>query len=176
MTHLNEEQLNAAADDEPLDTAVAEHLRICAVCGAQVQQLRALRAQLAALPTSIAITSEVWPRIRNTIHARQRRRRMFIGGAALALAAAVLFAVVRVLPSPEGPPNELAVAADVAELRGVVSPLVADAMVANLTVFDAALKELEAHAAAEGGSAELRQRIDDLRRKRAALLRLASNS
>jgi len=61
-------------------------------------------------------------------------------------------------------------------VRAVALPEVADAMAVNLAVYDAALAELEAHAAADAENFELRQRIDDLRRKRAALLRQAFSS
>jgi hypothetical protein len=74
-------------------------------------------------------------------------------------------------------PESAAVASpELAEVRTLVLPEIADAMAVNLTVYDAALAELEQHAAADQENFELRQRIDDLRRKRSALLRQASIS
>ncbi len=171
--HLTGELLDAAAAGAPLDAGAAEHLRECAECRVHVTRLQALRAQLAALPRAIEPETDAWPRVRDTIRVRRARRRAFVGGPALALAAAALIAVVRIGTRPDAArpaTNELA------ELRGVVAPVVADAMAANLTIYDAALKELEAHAASERENSDVQQRIDDLRRKRAALLRLASNS
>jgi hypothetical protein len=80
---------------------------------------------------------------------------------------------VRVFESPEMAPIA---ASEMAEVRAVVLPQIADAMAVNLTVYDAALAELEAAAASDKENFELRQRIDDLRRKRSALLRQASIS
>lgn len=171
MTHLNDELLDAAADGAAQDAVATEHLLACADCRAGVERLQALRAQLAALPTSVATAVDVWPNVRATIRARRMRRRVTFAGIALPLAAAITFAVVNAPSPPEvAPANELA------ELRDVVLPVVVDAMAANLTVYDTALKELEAHAALERENSDVQQRIDDLRRKRAALLRLASNS
>jgi len=174
MTHLDEERIDAAIDGAELAPNEVEHLRACDACRAQVDRLRTLRANLAALPRSIEPNVDGWPRVRETVRVRRARRRTFISAASLALAAAVLFAIVRIAPTPDAvtPP----VAAELAELREVVPAVVVDAMAANLTIYDAALHELEAYAATDSQNADVRHRIDDLRRKRAALLRLASNS
>jgi hypothetical protein len=178
MTHLNEELLDAAADGAAVDAVATEHLGACAECRAQVQRLQILRAQLAELPHEVATTVDVWPRVRATIRTRQTRRRMTFASIALPLAAAIVFAVVHVPTPPDDAPAISAVSPtnELAELRAIVPPDVADAMAANLAVYDTALKELEAHAAFERENTDVRQRIDELRRKRAALLRLASNS
>jgi len=178
MTHLNDELLDAAADGAALDAAATEHLRACAECHAQVERVRVLRAQLAALPRVAASDVDVWPQVRDAIRARRARRRVRFAGIALPLAAAVLFAVVRVAQSPDATSDAArgVATSELAELRGLVQPLVVEAMAANLIVYDAALQELEAYAALERENMDIRSRIDDLRRKRAALLRLASNS
>ena len=174
MTHLNEELLDAAADGAVLDAVAMEHLRACAECRAQVERLQLLRAQLAALPREVATNVDVWPRVRATIRTQRTRRRVTFASIALPLAAAIVFAVVRVTPSDDAP--AMSPTNELAELRAVVPPDVADAMAVNLAVYDTALAELEAHAAFERENTDVRQRIDELRRKRAALLRLASNS
>jgi anti-sigma factor RsiW len=176
MTHLNDELLDAAADGAALDHDAAQHLRICAECGAMVARLQRLRTQLAALPRVVEADADAWPQVRERIRARRVRRRVFVSAPVLALAAAVLFAVIRIGMQPEqaAPPTQTA--SELAELRSVVAPVVVDAMAANLTIYDAALQELEAHAAVGREDPDVRQRIDDLRRKRAALLRLASST
>lgn len=173
MTHLTEELLDAAADGAALDAVAMEHLRACGECRAQVERLQVLRAQLAGLPREVATTVDVWPRVRATIRTRRTRRRVTFASIALPLAAAIVFAVVH---GPTPPDDAPAMSNELAELRAVVPPDVADAMAVNLAVYDTALAELEAHAAFERENTEVRQRIDELRRKRAALLRLASNS
>jgi hypothetical protein len=174
MTHLSDELIDAAADGSSVAPNDADHLRTCAECRAQVSRVQSLRAALASLPRSVEPLADGWPALRETIRERRTRRRTFVSAATLALAAAVLFAVVRVAPTPEA--SETSMANELAELRAIAPPLVIDAMAANLTIYDAALQELESHAATESENAELRLRIDDLRRKRAALLRLASQS
>ena len=178
MTHLNEELLDAAADGAALDAVAMDHLHACAQCRAQVERLQLLRAQLAGLPREVVTAIDVWPRVRSSIRTRRTRRRVTFASIALPLAAAIVFAVVRVTTPPEDAPANSAVAStnELAELRAVVPPDVADAMAANLAVYDTALKELEAHAHFERENTDVRLRIDELRRKRAALLRLASNS
>ncbi|HJU76181.1 MAG TPA: hypothetical protein VJ717_20745, partial [Gemmatimonadaceae bacterium] len=171
-----DEILNAAADGEALAPHALAHLRDCALCSTEVERLRRLHGRFATLPQSIAMRADLWPQVRTAIVARQRRRRAFIGAASLAAAAALLFAVVRTGPERDLTPGTAPVSAELAELREVVTPAVADAMAANLTIYDAALQELETHAAVESENADLRQRIDELRRKRAALIRIASNS
>ncbi|MGH7713634.1 MAG: hypothetical protein ACREOG_20280 [Gemmatimonadaceae bacterium] len=175
MTHLTNELLDAAASGETIAPSDTEHLRVCAECRAQVARLRSLRAQLAALPRSIEPASDSWPQLRDAIRERRARRRTLASAAAFALAAAVLVAVVRI-GTPRDSETPAPAMNELAELRGVVAPIVVDAMAANLTVYDNALQELEAHATVERENPDLRQRIEDLRRKRAALLRLASNS
>lgn len=178
MTHLNDELLDAAADGAKLDAITLEHLRTCAECRTHMERRQLLRTQLAALPSEVATAVDVWPRVRATIRTRQTRRRVTFASIALPLAAAIVFAVVHVPTPPDDAPAMSAVASmnELAELRAVVSPDVADAMAANLAVYDTALQELEAHAAFERENNDVRLRIDELRRKRAALLRLASNS
>ena len=177
MTHLSEERIDAAMDGAELAPNELEHLRACETCLAQVARLRTLREQLAALPRTIEPHVDGWPRVRETVRVRRARRRTVMGAASLALAAAVLFAIVRVVPTQDQSATQMPpVAAELAELREVVPAVVVDAMAANLTIYDTALHELEAHAATDVENADVRQRIDDLRRKRAALLRLASNS
>ncbi len=175
MTHLDDDRIDAAVDGTQLAPNEAEHLLTCETCRAQVARMRTLRAQLAALPRTVELASDVWPHVREAVRVRRARRRTVLSAASFALAAAVLFAIVRVVPTPDAA-LPVPVANELAELREVVPTVVVDAMAANLTIYDAALRELEMHAAVEQENPELRQRIDDLRRKRAALLRLASNS
>ncbi|MGQ0642233.1 MAG: hypothetical protein ACT4P6_15910 [Gemmatimonadaceae bacterium] len=174
MTHLNDELIDAAADGAELAHNDATHLRLCAECSAQLARIRSLRARLAALPRVVEPHVDGWPQLRDTIHGRRARRRTFVSAASFALAAALLIAVVRITPTRDAASPETRT--ELAELRTIAPPIVVDAMAANLTIYDAALNELESHAAAERENAELRIRIDDLRRKRAALLRLASQS
>ncbi len=175
MTHLTDELLDASADGVTLASTAEEHLRTCAECERKVEQLRALRGRLAALSQTVATDADLWPKVHGAIRARQRRRVVFTRSAALALAAALLIAVVRVGNGPDTVPSGAATS-ELAELKAIVPPVVVEAMAANLTIYDAALGELEAHAASERDNADVQQRIEELRRKRAALLRLASNS
>jgi hypothetical protein len=174
MTHLNDELIDAAAEGTDLPRQDAEHLRECSECRTHVARVRALRARLAGLPRSVEPVADGWPQLREKIRASRIRRRAFVSAASLALAAALLIAVVRSTPVPEVETSPAAV--ELAELRAVAPPVVVEAMAVNLTIYDSALRELQSHAAVESENAELRLRIDDLRRKRAALLRLASTS
>lgn len=177
MTHLSDDLIDAAADGHELAPNEAEHLRACAECRAQVSRLQALRTRLAALPRTVAARTDGWPQLRETIRARRAnrtRRRVFVSAASLGLAAVLVFAVVRGMPTPEV--NTAPAASELAELREIAPPIVVAAMAANLTIYDAALQELEVHAASDTENADIRLRIDDLRRKRAALLRVASQS
>jgi anti-sigma factor RsiW len=176
MTHLTDEQLDAVADGETPAAPAAEHLRTCAECQTEVERRRALRARLAALPQTIATNADLWPKVHGAIRARRQRRLVFTSGAGLALAAALLIAIVRLGNGPGSAPSDVVPSVELAELKTVVAPVVVEAMAANLTVYDAALRELEAYAASERDNADVQQRIEELRRKRAALLRLASNS
>jgi hypothetical protein len=176
MTHLTDELLDAAADDDALAAPAAEHLRTCADCQAKVEQLRALRARLAALPQTVATNADLWPKVHGAIRARRQRRLVFASSAAMALAAALLIAIVRVGNGPDNGPRDAVPSVELAELKTVVAPVVVEAMAANLTIYDVALRELESYAASEPDNSDVQQRIEELRRKRAALLRLASNS
>jgi hypothetical protein len=175
MTHLTDELLDAVADGDTLAPA-AEHLRTCGDCQAKLERLRALRARLAALPQTVATTGDLWPKVHGAIRARRQRRLVFTSSAGLALAAALLIAIVRVGNGPDTGRSGAVTSVELAELKTVVAPVVVEAMAANLTIYDVALRELEAYAASEPDNAEVQQRIEELRRKRAALLRLASNS
>ncbi len=176
MTHLTDELLDAAADGVVRESTAADHLRTCAECQRRVERLRALRGRLAALPQTVATDADLWPRVHDAIRARQRRRFLFTSSATLALAAALLIAVVRVGNGPDTVPFGVTTSVELAELKAVVAPVVVEAMAANLTIYDAALHELETYAASQRDNADVQQRIEELRRKRAALLRLASNS
>jgi anti-sigma factor RsiW len=176
MTHLTDELLDTAADGDTLAPADAEHLRACAECQANVERLRALRGRLAALPQALPTDSDLWPTVHGAIRARRRRRLVFTSSLGLALAAALLIAVVRIGNGPDAVPSSVETSVELAELKAVAPPVVVEAMAANLTIYDAALRELEAFAASERDNADVQQRIEELRRKRAALLRLASNS
>ncbi len=175
MTHLTDELLDDAADGGTLASTAAEHLLTCAECRRNVERLRALRGRLAALPQTVATDADLWPTVHGAIRARQRRRLVVTSSAALALAAALLIAVVRAGNGPDTVPGGTT-SVELAELKAVVAPVVVEAMAANLTIYDAALSELEAYVASERDNADVQQRIEELRRKRAALLRLASNS
>ncbi|MGH7695761.1 MAG: hypothetical protein ACRENH_12310 [Gemmatimonadaceae bacterium] len=176
MTHLTDELLDAAADGDTLAPGDAEHLRACAECQANVERLRALHGRLAALPQTLPTDGDLWPKVHGAIRARRHRRLVFTGSVGLALAAALLIAVVRVGSRPDAVPSGTETSVELAELKAVVLPVVVEAMAANLTIYDAALRELEAFAATERDNADVQQRIEELRRKRAALLRLVSNS
>jgi hypothetical protein len=176
MTHLTDELLDRAADGDTLAEADAEHLRACADCQANVERLRALRGRLASLPQTVPTEGDLWPKVHGAIRARRRRRLVFTSSVALALAAALLIAVVRIGNGPDAVPSGVETSAELAELKAVVPPVVVEAMAANLTIYDAALRELEAFAASERDNSDVQQRIEELRRKRAALLRVASNS
>jgi anti-sigma factor RsiW len=175
MMHLTDELIDAAAEGERLPDDAERHAQECAECGAMIERIRALRGQLAALPSSIDVPPQAWSRVRGRIEQRRARRRSLAGAAAMALAAAVLFAVVR-LDSSFVEPTAVAPSAELAELKGTVAPEVIDAMAVNLTVYDAALQELEAFAASQTDDFDVHQRIADLRRKRAALLRVVPSS
>ena len=176
MTHLTDELLDAAADGDTLPAPAAEHLHTCTECQAKVDRLRALRARLVALPQAVTTTSDLWPKVHGAIRARRQRRLVFTSSAALALAAALLIAIVRVGNGPSSEPTTAASRNELAELKTIVAPVVVEAMAANLTIYDAALHELEVYAASQEENSDVQQRIEELRRKRAALLRLASNS
>ena len=176
MTHLTDEQLDAVADGETPAPPTAEHLRACADCQAKVDRLRALRARLTGLPQTVATDSDLWPKVHGAIRARRQRRLVVTSSATLALAAALLIAIVRVGNGPANASSGAAASVELAELKTVAAPVVVEAMAANLTIYDAALRELETYAASERDNADVQQRIEELRRKRAALLRLASNS
>ena len=176
MTHLTDELLDTAADGDTLATADAEHLRACGECQATVERLRALRGRLAALPQALPTDGDLWPTVHGAIRARRRRRLVFTSSAAFALAAALLIAVVRIGSGPDAVPSGAETSVELAELKAVAPPVVVEAMAANLTIYDAALHELESYAASEKDNPDVQQRIEELRRKRAALLRLASNS
>jgi hypothetical protein len=173
MTHLSDELIDLAAEGGELSPNERDHLLVCAECRGQVARIQALGDRLAALPRISELPQDGWYRVRHAIDARRVRRRVLTSSAVFALAAALLLAVVRVFEPPEIAP---VAANEMAEVRAVVLPQIADAMAINLTVYDAALAELEAAAAADPENFELRQRIDDLRRKRSALLRQASIS
>lgn len=173
--HLNDELIDAAAEGERLSDDAERHAYECAECRAAIERVRALRVQLAALPRSVDVPPQAWTRVRGRVEQRRARRRTFIGAAAMALAAALLFAVVRV-DSSFIDEETIAPSAELAELRGSVAPEVIDAMAVNLTVYDAALQELEAFAASQSDDFDVRQRIAELRRKRAALLRVVPSS
>lgn len=176
MTHLTDELLDAVADGDTPAAPDAEHLRTCADCQTRVERLRALRASLAALPQTVATNADLWPKVHGAIRARRQRRLVFTSSAGLALAAALLIAVVRVGKGPDNESSSVVPSVELAELKTVVAPVVVEAMAANLTIYDVALRELETYAASEPDNADVQQRIEELRRKRAALLRLASNS
>jgi hypothetical protein len=174
MNHLSHDLVDAAADGVELPPQAADHLRSCESCRVQVGRVLELRAQLAALPRSIEPLADRWPSLRDAIRARAARRRTLRTATVFALAAAALFAVVRVTREPESGPSTSA--AELADLRAIAPAIVVEAAAANLTILDGALQELESHARADRENAEVRLRIDDLRRKRAALLRLAGTS
>jgi hypothetical protein len=177
MTHLSDDLIDAAADGSELSPNETEHLRACGECRAAVARVQTLRARLAALPRTVEQRTDGWPQLRETIRARRAdrvRRRAFVSVASLGLAAALVFAVVRSVPTPEA--NAPQAASELAELREIAPPVVVEAMAANLTIYDAALQELEMHAASDSENSDIRLRIDELRRKRAALLRVASQS
>lgn len=174
MTHLTDEQLDAAANGDSGDATTAQHLSTCAQCQAAVAERVALRERLASLPQTIATSRDLWPHVAGAIRARRRRRLTVTAGSALALAAALLIAVVRLGGPPDSLPESTSV--ELAELKALVPPVVIEAMAANLTIYDAALYELETYAASDTDDADVQQRIDELRRKRAALLRRASDS
>ena len=176
MTHLTDELIDAVADGDTLAAPAAEHLSTCADCQAKLERLRALRERLAALPRTVETNGDLWPKVHSAIRARRRRRLAFTSSAALALAAALLIAIVRVGNGPDIAPAGAVPSVELAELKTVVAPVVVEAMAANLTIYDVALRELEAYAASDPDNADVQQRIEELRRKRAALLRLASNS
>lgn len=171
MTHLTDERIDLAAEGGELAPNEQDHLLVCAECRAQIARIENLRGRLSALPRAVEPPADAWPTLRHTIDARRVRRRVFTSSAVFALAAALLLVVVRVIERPAWAPSS-----ELAEVRSVVLPEIADAMEVNLTVYDAALAELEQHAASERENVALRQRIDDLRRKRSALLRQASSS
>ena len=176
MTHLTDQLLDTAADGDTLVPVDAEHLRACVECQAKVERLSALRGQLAALPQTVATDDDLWPGVHGAIRARRRRRLVFTSSAGLALAAALLIAVVRIGNGPDAVPGGAEASVELAELKALAAPVVVEAMAASLTIYDAALRELEAFAASERDNADVQQRIEELRRKRAALLRLVSNS
>lgn len=173
MTHLSDEQIDLAADGGTLAPNEQDHLLVCAACRGQVARMRALGNRLAALPRAIEPQPDGWSGVRQAIDAQRVRRRVLTSSVVFALAAAILLVVVRVF---ENPAASVPAMTEMADVRAVALPEVADAMAVNLAVYDAALAELEAHAAADPDNFELRQRIDDLRRKRSALLRQASIS
>ncbi|MGQ0538657.1 MAG: hypothetical protein ACT4R6_06900 [Gemmatimonadaceae bacterium] len=136
---------------------------------------RALLADLAALPRELAPREDYWPAIARRVRARVAQRRALLGGVGLALAASLLFAVVRLSDDVRGG-GSLTLPSDLAGLRGELAPEVFSALAANLVIYDRALHELEAHSASEPANSDIRRRIHDISRKRAALLRAPSRA
>jgi len=99
MNHLADSELHAAAEGrlESRNAASAErHLELCAECRGDVERIRALLEHVAVLPREIEPPADLWPGIRDRMHAAPAR---FAGGsvprrAYLWLAAAAILLVV----------------------------------------------------------------------------------
>ncbi|HUK12852.1 MAG TPA: hypothetical protein VLW17_06080 [Thermoanaerobaculaceae bacterium] len=90
--HLSLEQLLAVRDGEATAEETA-HAAACPACAEEVERLRALRAELAALPAA-SPSRDVWPAVSAGIAADRTWRRIArLGWAAAALAAGVTLVV-----------------------------------------------------------------------------------
>ena len=89
--HLSIEELLSVRDGEA-NAEAAAHASSCPECAAEVERLRALRDELAALPDD-APDRDLWPTVRAAAAARRQLRRWVRTGWALA-AAALLFTAV----------------------------------------------------------------------------------
>lgn len=157
--HGTSEELLALRDGE--GTAWArEHVPGCAVCGARLQQLDQVRAQLRALP-SFAPPRDVWPVIREAARGERRRRRYSAWSGLVAAAAVVVlgFTVLRhsAPPAPEDVALQKAMAESAAmeqmfqslhpdrrALSGQAAGVVAD-LEDQLSQVDAALNDTAAY-------------------------------
>ncbi|MFH1177404.1 MAG: hypothetical protein V1750_08350 [Acidobacteriota bacterium] len=93
--HLSLEELLAVADGAACPAA-CEHVTACPACAAELERLRAVRQELAALP-ALAPASDLWTLLREEALAnRLRRRVVLVGWLAASLAVAIsLAAAVR---------------------------------------------------------------------------------
>jgi anti-sigma factor RsiW len=90
--HLSLEELLAVRDGEGTGPA-ADHAASCPECAARIEELRAVRKALAALPEETP-PQDLWPALRaEYATARQRRRWVLAGWVAACLAAAFTLAI-----------------------------------------------------------------------------------
>jgi hypothetical protein len=87
MSHLSMDDLLAVRDGA-VDETVQAHVAACTACIAEVERLRALRAELRELPEERP-GRDLWP----VVVARMERRRRIVRGATLAAAAVLALAV-----------------------------------------------------------------------------------
>lgn len=198
MTHPDTERLNDYVDGllAPEDTAVVDaHLAACDACGAFVARHRALNAELAALPKSIAPGRDLRPtgprrRLRPWLRAAAAIALLLGAGAAALLvsggpgttddaarsggAAASAFAPAE--PHAMVAPYERAadaLAAELAARRDQLAPEAQRLVERNLAALDSAIRELEAARAAAPSDPVLAELLENRHRTRLDLLREA---
>lgn len=94
--HARIEHLLSIRDDEPVAAEVAEHVRECPICSAELHRLGALREEMRALPP-IDSPEIDWERIRETAPERNHGIRLRKLGLAAAAVAAVTLTVITVV-------------------------------------------------------------------------------
>ena len=91
--HLTMEELLDVRDGESRPEAAA-HAASCPVCAAEVERLKEMRAALRALPL-LRPEGDRWPLVRGAVERRRRRNgALAVGGAALAMAASLVLALL----------------------------------------------------------------------------------
>jgi len=94
--HARIEHLLSLRDGEPVAADVAEHVRACPICAAELQRIEALREEMRALPP-FEPPEMAWERVRETAPERGRSAHLRKLGGAAAAAAVVTLTVIAVV-------------------------------------------------------------------------------
>lgn len=103
--HARIEHLLSLRDGEPVAVAVAEHVKLCAICSAELQRLFEMRAAMQTLP-QFEPPAMAWDRIRQTIPERRSALRPRRVGLAAAAVAAITLSVIALIASQSDRHNE----------------------------------------------------------------------
>ena len=96
--HARIEHLLSLRDGEPIAANVAEHVKLCPICSAELQRLSSMRAEMQGLP-QFEPPAMAWARIHQAIAERRHAPRFGRFGWAAVAAAAITLTVIALITS-----------------------------------------------------------------------------
>jgi anti-sigma factor RsiW len=163
------------------------HLRSCASCRAELEQLRGVVAWLQRDPPDAA-SAQAWAQVRDSISARQPWKRWLIAASIVAVATTTTVAIMRNRPEPVIVPGTTSVTTvsqpyqrAVTELeailraeRGTLDPTTVAVLERSLATINTAIAEAEAALAADSTHEFMPRYLDHLRAQKIKTLREAA--